>query len=112
VFLKRHVRRKNGKEHVYYSLSESIRVSRTRTIQRRVLNLRELNTTQMESWQRSIEVIEKEGQSRPYRLFTYREGRAPPDAADVCEVILSSLVVRRPRQFGGCWLASRQWQEL
>jgi hypothetical protein len=60
VFLKRHVRRKDGKEHVYYSLCESIRLSRDRTIQRRVLNLGELNTTQIERWQRSIEVIEQE----------------------------------------------------
>jgi hypothetical protein len=69
VFLKRHVRRKDGKEHVYYSLCESIRLSRDRTIQRRVLNLGELNTTQIERWQRSIEVIEQEGQTRQYRLF-------------------------------------------
>jgi transposase len=112
VFLKRHVRRKNGKEHVYYSLCESIRLSRGRTIQRRVLNLGELNTTQIERWQRSIEVIEQEGQSRQYRLFTDREGAAPAEAPDVCEVILSSLSVRRPRQFGACWLGSRLWQEL
>jgi len=59
VFLKRHVRRKNGKEHVYYSLSEGIRLSRGRTMQRRVLNLGELNTNQIERWQRSIEVVEQ-----------------------------------------------------
>jgi hypothetical protein len=112
VFLKRHVRRKDGKEHVYYSLCESIRLSRDRTIQRRVLNLWELNTTQIERWQRSIEVIEQEGQTRQYRLFTDREGAAPAEAADVCEVVLSSLSVRRPREFGACWLASRLWQEL
>jgi transposase len=112
VFLKRHVRRKNGKEHVYYSLCESIRLTRSRTTQRRVLNLGELNTTQIERWQRSIEVIEQEGQSRQYRLFTDREGAAPAEACDVCEVILSSLAVRRPRQFGACWLGSRLWQEL
>jgi transposase len=110
--LKRHVRRKNGKEHVYYSLCESIRLSRGRTTQRRVLNLGELNTNQIERWQRSIEVIEQPGQSRQYRLFTDWEGAAPAEASDVCEVILSSLSVRRPRQFGACWLASRLWQEL
>ena len=65
-----------------------------RTVQRRVLNLGELNTTQTEQWQRSIEVIEAEGQSRQRRLFTDREGRAPADAADACEVIVSSLSVR------------------
>ena len=59
MFLKRHLRRKDGKEHVYYSLTESIRISRTRTVQRRVLNLGELNTTQLEDWQRSIEVLEE-----------------------------------------------------
>jgi hypothetical protein len=32
--------------------------------------------------------------------------------ADACEVILSSLSVRRPREFGACWLGSRLWQEL
>ena len=110
--MKRHVRRKSGKEHVYYSLCESIRLSRGRTTQRRVLNLGELNTNQIERWQRSIEVIEQPGQSRQYRLFTDREGAAPAEASDVCEVILSSLSVRRPRQFGACWLASRLWQEL
>jgi len=97
---------------VYYSLCESIRLSRGRTTQRRVLNLGELNTNQIERWQRSIEVIEQPGQSRQYRLFTDREGAAPAEASDVCEVILSSLSVRRPRQFGACWLASRLWQEL
>ena len=77
MFLKRHVRRKDGKEHVYYSLCESIRLSRNRTIQRRVLNLGELNTTQIERWQRSIEVIEQKGETRQYRLFTDREGADP-----------------------------------
>ena len=27
----------------------------------------------------------------------------PADAADACEVLLSSLSVRRPREFGACW---------
>ena len=112
MFLKRHVRRKDGKEHIYYSLCESIRLSRNRTIQRRVLNLGELNTTQIERWQRSIEVIEQKGETRQYRLFTDREGAAPAEAPDVCEVVLSSLSVRRPREFGACWLGSRLWQEL
>ena len=112
MFLKRHVRRKDGKAHVYYSLCESVRLSAQRVIQRRVLNLGELNTTQLERWQRSIEVIQQEGERRQCRLFTDRDGAAPADAPDVCEVILASLSVRHPRQFGACWLASRLWQEL
>jgi hypothetical protein len=112
VFLKPHVVRKDQKEHVYYSLCESVRVSGNRVVQRRLLNLGELNTTQIERWQRSIEVVQDEGGSRQYRLFTDREGAAPPDAPDVCEVVLCSLYVRHPRQFGACWLGSWLWQEL
>jgi len=85
VYLKRHVRRKDGKAHVYYSLCESVRVSGNRVIQRRVLNSGKLNTTQLERWQRSIEVVQHEGERRQCRLFTDREGAAPPDAPEVCE---------------------------
>ena len=59
MYLKRHVRRKDGKSHVYYSLSESVRIGWDRVVQRRLLNLGELNTTQIDRWQRSIEVIEE-----------------------------------------------------
>lgn len=111
MFLKRHVRTRAGKRHVYYSLTESTRVSRSRTIQRRVLNLGELNTTQIEQWQRSIEVVEENGKASQRRLFTDREGQAPP-AEDVCEVLLSTLRVCRPRQFGGPWLGCRLFEEL
>jgi len=111
MFLKRHVRRKNGKKHVYYSLCESTRLSARRVHQRRLLNLGELNTTQLEQWQRSIEVIEEDGGAAQKRLFTDREGQAP-EAQDICEVRLSTLAVRHPRQFGDCWLGCRLFEEL
>jgi hypothetical protein len=82
MFLKRHIRRKNGKQHVYNSLCESTRLSPGRVLQRRLLNLGELNTTQLEERQRSIEVIEEDGRSAQKRLFTDREGQAP-DAEDI-----------------------------
>ena len=77
MYLKRHVRHKDGKSHVYYSLSESVRIGRDRVVQRRLLNLGELNTTQIDRWQRSIEVIEEDGRACQRRLFSDREGRAP-----------------------------------
>ena len=39
-------------EHVDYSLAETARVGRDRVVQRRLLNLGELNTTQIDRWQR------------------------------------------------------------
>ena len=111
MFLKTHRIRKDGKEHIYYSLCESLRVSRSRVTQRTVLHLGELNTTQLDRWQRTIETVHEDGQRHQMRLFTDREGQAP-DAADVAEVILSSLVVRRPRRFGDCWIGCKLWEQL
>ena len=112
MFLKAHARCKDGKRHVYYSLTESLRVSRQRVVQRTVLHLGELNTTQVEGWQRTIEAVHEDGQRRQLRLFTDREGQVPAAAQDVAEVILSSLVVRRPRRFGDCWIGCKLWEEL
>ncbi len=111
MFLKTHRIHKDGKRHLYYSLCESLRVNRKRVIQRTVLHLGELNTTQIERWQRTIEAVHEDGRRRQLRLFTDREGQAPA-AEDVAEVILSSLVVRRPRRFGDCWVGSKLWEEL
>jgi len=111
MFLKTHRLHKDGKEHVYYSLCESLRVSRSRVVQRRVLHLGELNTTQTERWERTIQAVQEDGQRQQLRLFTDREGQAPA-APDVAEVVLSSLVVRRPRRFGECWIGCKLWEEL
>lgn len=111
MFLKTHRLHKDGKEHIYYSLCESLRVSRSRVVQRTVLHLGELNTTQAERWERSIQAVQEDGQRQQLRLFTDREGQAPA-AEDVAEVLLSSLVVRRPRRFGECWIGCKLWEEL
>lgn len=112
MYLKAHERFKDGKRHVYYSLTESLRVSRQRVVQRTVLHLGELNTTQVERWQRTIEAVQEDGQRRQLRLFTDREGQVPVAAEDVAEVSLSSLVVRRPRRFGDCWMGCKLWEDL
>jgi transposase len=111
MFLKTHRVCKDGKVHIYYSLCESLRVGRSRVTQRRVLHLGELNTTQLDRWQRTIETVHEDGGRHQMRLFTDREGQAPA-AEDVAEVILSSLVVRRPRRFGECWIGCKLWEEL
>jgi hypothetical protein len=95
VFLKTHRIFKDGKAHIYYSLCESLRVSRKRVLQRRVLHLGELNTTQLERWQRTIEVVEENGRRHQMRLFTDRHGErkaagAPEDVADVLLYDLTS----------------------
>jgi transposase len=111
MFLKANRRQKDGKCHVYYTLNESLRVSRARVVQRTVLHLGELNTTQVDRWQQTIETIQEDGRRQQLRLFTDREGRAP-EAPDVAEVILSSLRLCRPRAFGAAWVGCKLWEEL
>ncbi len=111
MYLKRRVRHKDGKDHVYYAVCESLRVSRRRVVQRQVLHLGELNTTQLDAWQRTIEVIHEDGQRHQRRLFTDREAGAPADS-DVVEVRLSSFAVKAPRRFGDCWVGCQLWAEL
>ena len=111
MFLKRRSRTKDGKTHHYYSVCESLRVHRSRVVQRQVLHLGELNTTQLDSWQHSIDVLHEDGQRRQLRLFTDRDQSAPNDP-DVVEVKLSSFAVKSPRRFGDCWAATQLWSDL
>ena len=111
MFLKRRTRTKDGKTHAYYSVCESLRLSRDRVVQRQVLHLGELNTTQLDSWQHSIEVLHEDGQPCQRRLFTDRDQSAPNDP-DVVEIKLSSFAVKSPRRFGDCWAATQLWEDL
>lgn len=112
MFVKRRTRHKDGKSHVYYSVCESLRVHGGRTVQRQVLHLGELNTTQLDSWQRTLEVLHEDGSRHQRRLFTDREAGASGGAEDIIEVRLNSFAVRKPRRFGDCWVGCRAWEEL
>jgi transposase len=111
MFLKRRTRHKDGKTHTYYSVCESLRVHGGRTVQRQLLPLGELNTTQHDSWQYTLEVLHEDGSRHQRRLFTDSEGGAPPDA-DVVEVKLSTFAVKQPRRFGDCWVGCHAWEQL
>jgi len=59
MFLRFTTRKKNGKEHRYYSLVENRRVSSGRVVQRPVLYLGEINDSQKEAWRKTIEIFEE-----------------------------------------------------
>src|SRR5437762_8249650 len=106
MFLRCKVRRKDGKQHRYWSVVENTRPARGRVVQRHVLYLGEINDTQELAWRRSIEVLE-EGATQPRTLSLFPEDRDAGVLADasVVHVKLSQLQLRRPRQWGACWLA-------
>ena len=113
MFLRRTIRKKDGKEHHYWSLVENKRVSGGRVVQRHVLYLGEINSSQQSAWRKSIEVLE-DGAARPRTLALFPEDRCEgllPDNS-IVRLRLSRLELRRPRQWGACWLALTLWEEL
>src|SRR2546430_8021560 len=113
MFLRCKVRRKDGKQHRYWSVVENTRIGGGRVVQRHVLYLGEINNTQELAWGRAIAVIE-EGTLQPRTLSLFPEDRCDELVADasIVRVRLSELRLRRPRQWGACWLALMLWREL
>jgi len=113
MFLRFKVRRKDGKQHRYWSIVESARVAGGRVVQRHVLYLGEINDSQELAWRRSIEVLE-DGETRPRTLSLFPEDRCDGLLADasIVRVKLAGLRLSRPRQWGACWLALMLWREL
>ncbi len=113
MFLRATIRRKDGKEHRYWSVVENQRVGGGRVVQRQLLYLGEINDTQELAWRKSIEVLE-DGAAEPRTLALFPEDRCDgllPDAS-IVRLKLSQLRLARPRQWGACWLALTLWREL
>jgi hypothetical protein len=113
MFLRQKIRKKDGKEHRYFSVVENQRVAGGRVVQRQVLYLGEINDTQQLAWRRSIEVFE-DGASQPRTLSLFPEDRCEgllPDTS-IVQLKLSQVRLCRPRQWGACWLALTLWREL
>ena len=100
---------KDGKVHEYWNLVENRRLSDGRVAQRQVLYLGEINASQREAWRKTIEV-QDEGRRRQVALFP--AGSMPADDVDAIGVRLSELSLRRPRQWGACWMALELWRQL
>ena len=109
MFLKRTRRIKDGKTHHYWSVVENRRLMDGKVAQRQVLYLGEINSSQQEAWRRTIEVFE-DGAKRQVSLFP--EDAMPMNDARVIGVRLGELEVKRPRQWGACWLACTLWHQL
>jgi Transposase DDE domain len=113
MFLRATTRKKDGKEHTYFSVVENKRVAGGRVVQRHVLYLGEINSTQEFAWRKSIEVLD-EAQKAPRTLALFPDDRyeAVVDDETVVRLKLSRLRLERPRQWGGCWLALQLWRQL
>ena len=113
MFLRHTKRKKDGKEHRYWSIVENRRIGGGRVVQRPLLYLGEINDSQELAWRKSIAILE-EGALQPRTLSLFPEDRCEgllPDAS-IVRLRLNELRLCRPRQWGGCWLALSLWREL
>jgi transposase len=113
MFLKESTRFKDGKEHHYWSLVENRRVDGGRkVVQRHVLYLGEINSSQQAAWRKTIEVFEV-GSVQPRTVALFPEERSPAiDDEQIVRIRLNELELRRPRQWGACWLSHVLYQRL
>ena len=106
-------RRKDGKEHRYWSIVESKRCAGGRVVQRPVLYLGEINDSQREAWCRVIDAFD-EGSQQHRQLALFPAGQGVPEHAQAygLQVRLDAMELHRPRQWGACWLAGLLWRDL
>ncbi len=110
MFLKTHAREKDGKQHRYYSLVESVRTSRGPQ-HRTLAYLGELNTSVEAAWRKTISIFNGDGTEQQLELFA-SDAPELPSGERVVQVILNRVRWERPRDFGEVFLAHHLWRLL
>ncbi len=111
MYLKCRRRIKDGKEHRYWNVVESVR-TRHGVSKRQVFYLGEINDCQRAQWCEALEFFDaKDGSRRQMSLFP--SDRVPPaGVANAVRIDMGKMELHRPRQWGACWLALGLWDRL
>jgi hypothetical protein len=112
MFLRATKRKKDGKEHRYWSVVENARSSSGSVYQTTLLYLGELNDSQHAAWTKALEVFNADsGQTETRRLFP-ADRTPPPSDIPALALRLEQYQLSHPRQYGACWLACELWRQL
>jgi len=109
MFLRPYNRRKNGKDHVYWALVESIRTERG-SRQHVVAYLGDLGEGQDSGWAKLGRQLD--GKDRPPRTLFDPPHYDDPDDDEPVLVDLKGVALERVRDFGDVWLAWGLWRLL
>lgn len=112
MFLRAKVRKKDGKQHRYFSVVENRRVGQKQTVQRTVLYLGEINDSQEAIWRKTLQVFDETHQQYTTLSLFPEDREIPAESSDSIQVKLSEMELRRPRAFGNCWLGCELWRQL
>ena len=110
MFLRPNRRSKDGKEHTYWSLVETVRTP-DGPRQKTLCYLGELNSSAQARWLKTVEVFNEQGQTEQLKLFP-SDIEPPADDPAVARVLLNKVRLERTRQFGSCWLGLELWKRL
>lgn len=110
MFLRPNHRSKDGKEHTYWSLVESVRTP-DGPRQRTLCHLGELNSSDEARWLRTVEVFNEQGEAQQLKLFPSHI-EPPADDSQVARVLVNKVRLERTRQFGACYLGLELWRRL
>jgi transposase len=110
MFLRPNRRSKDGKEHTYWSLVETVRTP-DGPRQKTLCYLGELNSSAQARWVKTVEVFNEQGQTQQLKLFP-SDVEPPADDPDVARVLLNKVRLERTRQFGSCRLGLELWKRL
>src|ERR1700752_2291118 len=110
MFLRSHARSKDGNDHTYWSLVETVRTP-SGPRQRPLCYLGELNSSAQARWLKTIEVFNEQGESEQLKLFPSHI-EPPADDPQVARVLVHRVRRERARQFGGCFLGWELWKRL
>jgi transposase len=110
MFLRPNHRGKDGKEHTYWSLVETVRTPNGPR-QKTMCYLGELNSSGRARWLATVEVFNEQGETQQLKLFPSHV-EPPPDDPQVARVLLNKVRLERTRQFGSCFLGLELWKRL
>ena len=110
MFLRSHGRKKDGKEHAYWSLVETVRTP-DGPRQKTLCYLGELNHSAQTRWLTTVEVFNQHGEVQQLKLFPSHV-EPPPNDPQVARVLLNKVRLERTRQFGSCFLGLELWKRL
>jgi transposase len=110
MFLRPNHRNKDGKDHTYWSLVETVRTP-DGPRQKTLCYLGELNGSAQARWLTTVEVFNEQGEAQQLKLFPSHV--APPeDDPQIARVLLNKVRLERTRQFGSCFLGLELWKRL
>jgi transposase len=110
MFLRSNRRTKDGKDHTYWSLVETVRTA-DGPRQKTLCYLGELNSSSQARWLRTVEVFNEQGEAQQLKLFPSHV-EPPADDPQVARVLLNRVRLERTRQFGSCYLGLELWKRL